>query len=77
MLLHRCSLCGKEHLPNGIHMTWHKHIGRIPKHILAGFCHCNPPHLTRSESRITIDYAELKQAIIDVGKEITVRGEQS
>jgi len=70
MLLHRCSLCGREYLPNGVHATWHKNIGRIPKHILNGFCHCNPPRVERSESLMEIDYNVLNQCIIDVGKEM-------
>jgi len=70
MLLHRCSVCGKEFLPPGIHATWHKYIGRIPKHILEEFfCFCKPPRTEKSESHMTIDYNDLKQAIIEVGKE--------
>lgn len=78
MLLHRCSRCGLEYLPNGVHATWHKHIGRIPRHILrAFFCHCKQPSISRSEQVMLIDYDDLKQAIIEVGKSMTVREEQS
>lgn len=68
MLLHRCALCGREYLPAGIHVAWHKNIGPIPKAELAKFCKCKPPHVTRSEAVMPIDYVILQKAIIEVGK---------
>jgi len=71
MLLHRCSICGKEYLPPGVHATWHKNIGPISKHILREyFCYCKPPRIERSESVITVDYEELNEIIREVGREI-------
>jgi len=74
MLLYRCSVCGREVLPAGVHKEWHRSIGPIPTSVLERFCHCRPPRTERSEAVITVDYVDLVKSIREVGNELARKG---
>jgi len=67
MLLHRCSVCGREYLPAGVYASWYRNIGRMSEHILKRFCACKEPML-RSERFMYIDYKDVVDAIVEVGR---------